>query len=112
MTNLANATVADRQTMANLTATINRLTKSLATTNTRLSQALQLTAQLQAEVQTLKSGKQQKINNKYEKYCWTHGIKCGHSSRECLKKAPGHQDEATEANKMGGRETKWPIYRK
>ena len=107
LTNLANATVADRQTMANLTATINEFTQSLATTNTRLSQHLQLTSQLQAEVQSLKAAKPAKAPIKRDKYCWTHGIKCGHSSNECLKKAPGHQDEATETNKMGGRETKY-----
>jgi hypothetical protein len=34
-------------------------------------------------------------------YCWTHGV-CGHSSVDCRSKAPGHQNAATEKNKMGG----------
>ena len=35
------------------------------------------------------------------KYCWTHGA-CAHDSRDCNNKAPGHKDDATFANKLGG----------
>ena len=35
------------------------------------------------------------------KYCWTHG-RCNHTSVDCESKAPGHKNEATMANKMGG----------
>ena len=35
------------------------------------------------------------------KYCWTHG-RCTHTSNECLRKAPGHQDNATFDNKLDG----------
>ena len=35
------------------------------------------------------------------KYCWTHGA-CAHSSNECSNKKPGHQDNATFSNKLGG----------
>ena len=34
-------------------------------------------------------------------YCWTHGG-CNHSSGQCSRKAPGHQDGATFENHMGG----------
>ena len=34
-------------------------------------------------------------------YCWSHG-KCGHRSDECRAKKPGHKDQATLQNKMGG----------
>ena len=34
-------------------------------------------------------------------YCWTHGG-CNHESAQCRRKAQGHKDEATFANKMGG----------
>ena len=34
-------------------------------------------------------------------YCWTHGGS-NHSSQACQRKAPGHQDEATFENRMGG----------
>ena len=36
-----------------------------------------------------------------DKYCWTHGA-CNHASGDCSRKAPGHRDEATFANRMGG----------
>ena len=35
------------------------------------------------------------------KYCWTHGG-CGHLGSGCKSKAPGHKDEATFDNRMGG----------
>lgn len=35
------------------------------------------------------------------KYCWSHGA-CAHDSKDCKSKKPGHCDEATHANKMGG----------
>ena len=35
------------------------------------------------------------------KYCHTHGA-CNHSSTECNRKAAGHKDTATRANRMGG----------
>ena len=34
-------------------------------------------------------------------YCWSHGA-CAHPSHECKSKRPGHQDQATFQNKMGG----------
>ena len=36
-----------------------------------------------------------------DKYCWTHGG-CNHCSSKCSRKAPGHRDEATFDNRMGG----------
>ena len=35
------------------------------------------------------------------KYCWTHGA-CSHGSADCKMKAPGHKDEATFENRLGG----------
>ena len=34
-------------------------------------------------------------------YCWTHGG-CAHESSKCNSKAPGHRNEATFENKLGG----------
>ena len=34
-------------------------------------------------------------------YCWTHGGS-NHSSQQCQRKAPGHQDAATFENRLGG----------
>ena len=39
--------------------------------------------------------------NTTDKYCWTHGG-CAHESANCNAKAPGHKDNATFENKMGG----------
>ena len=41
-------------------------------------------------------------------YCWTHG-RCSHLGAICLAKDIGHQDSATDANKMGGSD-KGSIY--
>ncbi len=38
---------------------------------------------------------------RYNVYCWSHGG-CGHHGRSCRDKQPGHQDDATFENKMGG----------
>ena len=37
-------------------------------------------------------------------YCWTHGylVDPRHNSMNCKKKKPGHQDNATWADNMGG----------
>ena len=42
-------------------------------------------------------------------YCWTHGTSRNtrHNSKTCRAKADGHQDESTDANKMGGSEKVW-----
>ena len=42
-------------------------------------------------------------NNKRRKmyYCWTHRA-CYHPGKKCHNKAPGHQDNATFQNRMGG----------
>jgi uncharacterized phage-associated protein len=37
----------------------------------------------------------------FNKYCWTHG-RGNHEGPNCNNKAPGHKDEATMDNKMGG----------
>ena len=106
LTNLANAAVADRETMANLTATINSLTRQLADTNNKLSQAVALTNTLQAEMAALKRNKPPPRMT-FDKYCWTHGPQCGHTSAQCNKRDAGHKEEATNTNRMGGREEKW-----
>jgi hypothetical protein len=42
-------------------------------------------------------------------YCWTHGCmkNPAHTSTTCKRKADGHKDNATMANKMGGKEGVW-----
>ena len=48
-----------------------------------------------------KTNKRRYTRNNTSKYCWTHGA-CGHPGSESKNKKPGHKDEATFANKMGG----------
>jgi len=48
-----------------------------------------------------------KSSQKYETYCWTHGIQHSHHSHECKKKEAGHKDEATLKDKMGGSVKTW-----
>jgi hypothetical protein len=113
LNNLANAAVADKETMASLTATISSLSQQLATANAKLTQERHFTASLQQEIQKLKdNGKFPRSTVTYDKYCWTHGIKCGHTSKSCTRRAEGHQEETTEENMMGGRTTKWRTGRK
>jgi len=38
---------------------------------------------------------------RYNKYCWTHG-RCNHQGSDCRNKAPGHKDDASMLDKMGG----------
>jgi hypothetical protein len=113
MANLATATSADRETVATLTRAIATLTDQL--------KAKDIWAKSQeAEVRRLLSThgnprphvvpgptntyvrKSYKTNN--ENYCCSHGYQVGlnHTSANCTKKVPGHKDNATKANIMGG----------
>ena len=42
-----------------------------------------------------------KIGEPYRRYCWSCGY-CIHWVRHCKMKEPGHKDEATFINRMGG----------
>jgi hypothetical protein len=95
LANLATATAADRQVMANLTNTIEALTKQLASSqeeNNKLKQ------QLKQRQQTVRPN---------TNYCWSHGFVVGmkHTSETCRLPKDGHQRAATRANPMGGNMT-------
>ena len=67
-------------------------------------------------MERLKKGKNQaqkapKTTN-YDKYCWTHGSQCGHTSAVYFRRAEGHQKNTTAKNRMGGREQKWRFAKK
>ena len=113
LNNLANAAVADRETMANLTSTINCLTQQLAETNNKLAQAVSLTTSLQTELVNLKKNRfRPPAKLTFDKYCWTHGPLCSHSSAECNRRAAGHRAEATNEQRLGGRDEKWQSKRR
>ena len=81
--------------------------------NAKLTQSTQLTSKLQSVLANLK-GKQPKLPKivTFDKYCWTHGPQASNDSKKCNRRAEGHQEEATDANRMGGRDTKWKSGRK
>ena len=69
---------------------------SSATVDTRL-------ATIEAHLAALGAKKDKEPKTKY--YCWTHGlsISAAHTSATCRNKRAGHQDQATLANKLGGK---------
>ena len=80
----------------------------LVTTNSDLADQLKLAL---GEITTLKNAVNQiktKTTNKPRKpndnYCWTHGFRVAdeHTSKTCKNPKPGHQQEATKTNQMGG----------
>ena len=84
---------------------------SLASAST-ITSLLTSIKSLQEEIKDLKAAAQPKpvpidktINprtgKKWKRYCWSCGC-CPHSGKYCQNKLPGHKDEATFNNRMGG----------
>ncbi len=61
-----------------------------------------LTARLEKMENAQKKPRQPRKD--YGGYCWSHGylVKADHTSHTCRNKKPGHKDEATRDNNMGG----------
>ena len=116
--NLANATLADRESMAALTLTVSTQTVALAEANLKLVSALAKITALKRELGAARLSPNPRPgpriprdpNTTYTHYCWTHGPTFSHPSSECQRKAEGHKDEATMTNKLGARAEKW-VYR-
>jgi hypothetical protein len=113
MTNLASATSADRETVATLTKAIETLTQQLKAKDIwSKSQEAELkrllgaqgNAQPTAEAGPAISHVRKSYKTKNDSYCWSHGYRVGlnHTSANCTKKAPGHNDNTTKSNIMGG----------
>lgn len=111
---LANATQADRATVAQLTTANATLTTQVTSLQTMLSN-------LQATLSSMQANSNNNHNNNnsnnrnnrpfprdYEPnskhYCWTHGLtrRRGHTSANCRNKDEGHQDDATFRDRKGG----------
>ena len=107
--NLAMATVNDRNIIAQLT----QANAELTATNKQLVQ------QMEEAVKSIKTLMENDVKREKERcerakaynerfdpngYCWTHGYKVtfDHNSCTCTAKKPGHKDNATRANPMGG----------
>jgi hypothetical protein len=99
LSNLATATAADRGVVAALTQANARLAKQLEDNANELRE---LNALLKKE-RTENRG-QRSFNPPPSNYCWTHGYKVGstHTSLTCKIPKPGHKQEATRADNMGG----------
>ena len=124
--NLASATLADRETMTSMQATITMLTLQLAEVNIKLVDSLNVATTLKKQLFAVTGAARGGGGNggggwtptpigatppmTYTHYCWTHGIKSGHTSAQCTRPAEGHKTEATDAKKMNGRTTKWKRY--
>ena len=94
LANLATATAADRQTMSNLTSTIDTLTKQLAARDAEIAQLKNRNSS-----NTKKSAKTDNGG-----YCWSHGyyVAKNHNSQNCRFPKDGHQKLATRDNPMDG----------
>jgi hypothetical protein len=105
LANLATATASDRTTVANLTDTNAKLAIELTSVNAQLIKALAKITELQASNKH-NNGKHHPPREyaSNENYCWSHGYKVSatHSSSTCAHKSPGHKNEATRNNNMGG----------
>jgi len=112
ISNLSNATQANRNSMAYLTSIITTLTLSLAVANDKIVQALAQITVLERELAAAKASKQQhaKFFSARMHYCSTHGPKSDHSSDKCHKKGSNHNDLATGSSRMGRREEPWPAW--
>ena len=135
LVNLATSAATDREllttlatTIANINCHIQKLNKAPVasvhnseTTNlTALSLITSSVSDLQQQLADLKH-KNKQLRNKHNRrpctrrvngnYCWTHGYRVGnkHNSATCQNKAPGHQDNATCENTMGGSKANKPT---
>ena len=135
LVNLTTSAATDRKllttlatTIANINDHIQHLNKppiatvnnSEATNSTALSLITSSVTGLQQQLADLKRENKQLRNKQTQRprtrhdnrnYCWTHGHCVGnkHTSATCQNKAPGHQDNATCENTMGGREANKPT---
>ena len=110
LANLASATASDRAAIANLTATNERLTAHIE----QLTQQLTLTMQQLANQQMCPpalpnpTSKKPRPPAQQTHYCWSHGFRVkpdgSHTSKTCSRRRPGHQENATATNRMGGYE--------
>jgi hypothetical protein len=111
--NLVTATSADRETVATLIKAIATLTEQLKAKDIwAKSQEAELKRLLGeqgiatpiAAAGPTKAYVRKSHKTKNDNYCWSHGYQVGlnHTSANCTKKAPGHKDNVSKANIMGG----------
>ena len=123
---LASATLANRETMTSMQATITTLTLQLAEVNIKLVNSVNVATTLKEQLFAVTGGARGGGGTggggwtptpigatppmTYKHYYWTHGIKSGHTSAQCTRPTEGHKTEAMDAKKMNGCTTKWKRY--
>jgi len=108
LANLAAATASDRMALANLTATNERLSVHIEKLTAQLAAANLQLKTFQASNPTAQPARQDRRVCQQVHYCWTHGFRVkpdgSHTSKTCTRRRPGHKEEATANNRMGGYE--------
>ena len=105
LVNLASATQADRQMLADLSATNTALAAAVTTQQAEITE---LKAQLAARTGTRNPAGG---TSAPRSYCWTHGFyphPRGHSSQACNRPAEGHKRNANWSNNHGGSQRNKP----
>ena len=104
--NLALAATNDKAVVEQLTAANLALTSTIATLTATVKKLADKGGKPTPRGTSAASGPRLTKNPVPGNYCWTHGHRCSkaHSSLTCGNKAPGHKDEATSSNTMGGSE--------
>ena len=96
--------VSTMTSMESLLTLIKNLEKKVDNIN-KPSSAVTTTSSSRDKNNNNTTGNNNNINPKtglpWKRYCWTCGC-CTHWSKNCTIKAPGHQDQATFKNRMGG----------
>jgi hypothetical protein len=95
--NFCNLVNAERAEKENERSTINQLRQEMTSMRT-------LIEQLQHKNTPLPRNRQRRQFVDQGGYCWTHGyaVTKNHTSQNCRTKGPGHKEEATRDNQMGG----------
>jgi hypothetical protein len=92
--NLVSSECNDKENDRNL---INLMRQEMATMRS-------LIEQMHTKQVPVPKNRQLKLFTDQGSYCWTHGyaVTKSHNSQNCRTKAPGHKEEATRDNNMGG----------
>ena len=84
----------------------NTTSTALSSVTTSLTELQQQLKELKQENASLRNSRLRRPRLRHDNgnYCWTHGYRVGnkHTSATCQNKAPGHKDQATRNNTMGG----------
>ena len=105
--NLALAATNDKTVLDQLTAANLALTGTIATLTAAIKKLADKASAGTAGTPRTPGTPGKGVRNPHRgNYCWTHGHRVSkeHTSATCFNKAPGHKDDATLANTMGGSE--------